>query len=109
MLWGKGVECTGTGHVEGESCQKILCTRGYDYEKAFDSSLDISCELNARPQLICAWDSHFDYTSTSYLAFENTIQDGYVTEKLFAAMMLPKTIPVYYGAPLTKRLNITNS
>lgn len=37
-----------------------------------------------------------------YFAFENTIQDGYVTEKLFFTLNIP-VIPVYYGC-----LNVPN-
>ena len=37
-----------------------------------------------------------------YFSFENTIQDGYVTEKLFFTLNIP-TLPVYYGC-----LNVPN-
>jgi hypothetical protein len=32
-----------------------------------------------------------------YLAFENTIQEGYITEKLFFVLNIP-VVPIYYGA-----------
>jgi hypothetical protein len=34
----------------------------------------------------------------SYFAFENEIQNGYITEKLFETLRLP-LVPVYYGSP----------
>ena len=44
----------------------------------------------------------------SYLSFENTIQDGYVTEKLLETLALP-TLPVYYGAPNVPNITISPS
>ena len=41
-----------------------------------------------------------------YLAFENTIQDGYVTEKLWTTLVLP-VVPVFYGA--RNVMNITKT
>lgn len=35
-----------------------------------------------------------------------SLQPGYVTEKLFSALMLPETVPIYYGSP-ESILNIT--
>ena len=43
-----------------------------------------------------------------YLAFENTIQDGYVTEKLLTALNLG-ILPVYIGAPNVPNITSTPS
>jgi hypothetical protein len=43
-----------------------------------------------------------------YFAFENTIQDGYVTEKLFFALNVP-TVPIYYGALNVPNITVTPS
>jgi hypothetical protein len=48
--------------------------------------------------------SHYKF----YFAFENTIQDGYVTEKLFVSLTLP-VIPIYYGAPNAPNITKTPS
>ena len=40
---------------------------------------------------------------THHLAFENSVTDGYVTEKLFDAL-IAHTIPIYYGAKDVKRI-----
>jgi len=53
--------------------------------------------------------SLFKSTVQSYkffLAFENTITEGYVTEKLFRTLQMG-TVPVYYGAP--DMFNITKN
>ena len=44
----------------------------------------------------------------SYLSFENTIQDGYVTEKLLETMSIP-VLPVYYGDPIVPNITLTPS
>ena len=43
-----------------------------------------------------------------YFAFENTIQDGYVTEKLFTALNMP-VLPVYMGALNAPNITTTPS
>lgn len=47
-----------------------------------------------------------------YLSFENTIVDGYVTEKLYDRLRYGP-IPVYYGAPdvmnITKKISFINA
>jgi hypothetical protein len=42
------------------------------------------------------------------MSFENSIQSGYVTEKLFAALVLP-SIPVYYGSGFVPNITSTPS
>jgi hypothetical protein len=44
-----------------------------------------------------------------YLSFENTIQQGYVTEKLFTVLNMGGIIPVYYGAPDVPNITVTPS
>lgn len=43
-----------------------------------------------------------------YLSFENTIQDGYVTEKLLHVISMP-VVPVYYGTAFTPNFTTTPS
>jgi len=43
-----------------------------------------------------------------YLSFENTIEDGYVTEKLLHVLAMP-VVPVYYGSPTTPNITVTPS
>ena len=43
-----------------------------------------------------------------FFSFENTIQSGYVTEKLFFTLNLP-VIPVYYGAPNVPNVTVIPS
>lgn len=49
-----------------------------------------------------------DENPPSYLSFENTIQEGYVTEKLLVILNLP-TVPVYYGYPQVPNITTTPS
>ncbi len=48
--------------------------------------------------------SHYKF----YLSFENTIQDGYVSEKLLQVLSMP-IIPIYLGTPNTPNITITPS
>lgn len=43
-----------------------------------------------------------------YFAFENSLQNGYVTEKLYSMLMFP-IIPVYYGASDVPKITKTKS
>lgn len=43
-----------------------------------------------------------------YLAFENTVEDGYVTEKLFFALNVP-VVPIYLGALNVPNVTVTHS
>jgi hypothetical protein len=43
-----------------------------------------------------------------YLAFENTVEDGYITEKLFFALNVP-VVPVYLGALNVPNVTVTPS
>jgi hypothetical protein len=45
---------------------------------------------------------------SSYLAFENELQTGYVTEKLFETLRLP-LVPIYWGSPITPNITKTPS
>ena len=47
-------------------------------------------------------------THKFYLSFENTIQDGYCTEKLLQVLSMP-VVPVYYGSPSLPNITIIPS
>jgi hypothetical protein len=44
-----------------------------------------------------------------YLSFENTIQEGYVTEKLMTVLNMGGIVPIYYGAPNVPNITIVPS
>ena len=52
------------------------------------------------------WNAQIDLASKYkfYISFENSIQRGYVTEKLLTTPLLAGVVPIYLGAPDVKKL-----